>query len=175
VRFILGLLQTLAYAESVIRLRYTDETEISRRVRVRMQRQHEILQGKTPRALTYSLRLAPADQDPGCGLNADDNELVPAIRDLSEPVVDLWQAIADGATELAAVARFADLLWCRRQGNPGVYAAQAATTYLALAGAGDVDVSGVRYLIAPGLWPAKSPTSTSTSRFGPSSPRLPTT
>jgi hypothetical protein len=49
VRFIPGLLQTPAYAETVIRLRYTDETEIRRRVRVRMQRQHEILQGKTPR------------------------------------------------------------------------------------------------------------------------------
>ncbi|MEU7865237.1 helix-turn-helix transcriptional regulator [Dactylosporangium sp. NPDC049140] len=39
VQFIPGLLQTRAYAEAVMRLRYTDEAEVRRRVDVRMERQ----------------------------------------------------------------------------------------------------------------------------------------
>jgi transcriptional regulator with XRE-family HTH domain len=55
VRFIPGLLQTAAYAEAVIRCRYTDRDEIRRRVRVRMRRQQMILKerpslfGEAPR------------------------------------------------------------------------------------------------------------------------------
>jgi transcriptional regulator with XRE-family HTH domain len=49
VRFIPGLLQTPAYAEAVIRRRYTNEDEIRRRVDVRMRRQRMVLEAKTPR------------------------------------------------------------------------------------------------------------------------------
>jgi transcriptional regulator with XRE-family HTH domain len=47
VRFIPGLLQTEAYAEAVVRRRYTDEAEIRRRVKVRMRRQRTVLDGGT--------------------------------------------------------------------------------------------------------------------------------
>lgn len=48
VQFIPGLLQTPAYAEAVIRLRYTDDAEIKRRVDVRMQRQRMLDQQRSP-------------------------------------------------------------------------------------------------------------------------------
>jgi hypothetical protein len=55
VRFIPGLLQTAAYAEALIRCRYTDRDEVRRRVEVRMRRQKIVLDhtaalcGKAPR------------------------------------------------------------------------------------------------------------------------------
>ncbi|MEU8606778.1 helix-turn-helix transcriptional regulator [Actinoplanes sp. NPDC048791] len=48
VRFVPGLLQTPAYAEAVIRLHHTDPDQVRRRVDVRMQRQHALLNNKTP-------------------------------------------------------------------------------------------------------------------------------
>ncbi|MFG1996301.1 helix-turn-helix domain-containing protein [Actinoplanes sp. NPDC048988] len=65
VRFVPGLLQTPAYAEAVIRLRYTDTTEIDRRVRVRMQRQKEILRGRTPRLWALVDKAALSEAFPG--------------------------------------------------------------------------------------------------------------
>lgn len=49
VRFIPGLLQTRAYADAVVRLHYTDETEIGRRVDARMHRQRKLLTQGRPR------------------------------------------------------------------------------------------------------------------------------
>jgi transcriptional regulator with XRE-family HTH domain len=46
--FIPGLLQTRDYAEAVIRLLYTDETEINRRVDLRMQRQQMLYSRTSP-------------------------------------------------------------------------------------------------------------------------------
>lgn len=47
VRFIPGLLQTEAYAEALVRIRYTSETEIRRRVNIRMQRQRMLLKQRS--------------------------------------------------------------------------------------------------------------------------------
>ncbi|WP_097319025.1 DUF5753 domain-containing protein [Paractinoplanes atraurantiacus] len=65
VRFVPGLLQTPAYAEAVIRLRYTDTAEIDRRVRVRMQRQKEILRGRAPRLWALVDKAALSEAFPG--------------------------------------------------------------------------------------------------------------
>ena len=56
VRFIPGLLQTAAYAEAVIRCRYTDPHEIRQRVKVRMRRQQMILDNE-PSPFGRTLRL----------------------------------------------------------------------------------------------------------------------
>jgi len=49
VRFIPGLLQTRAYAESVIRQDSTSEADIQRRIEVRMRRQQRVFQRRKPR------------------------------------------------------------------------------------------------------------------------------
>ena len=99
------------------------------------------------RALTYSLHLGLGDEEPGCELNTDGNDLLPAVRDLPEPVIQLWRAVADGATEPATVARFADLLWCRRIPEAGLHAARAARAYLQLAATGDIDMDTMDFLL----------------------------
>ncbi|WP_438875030.1 DUF7380 domain-containing protein [Winogradskya humida] len=55
--------------------------------------------------------------------------------------------MADGATEPATVARFADLLWCRRIPGAGLHAARAARAYLQLAATGDIDMDGMEFLL----------------------------
>ena len=62
--FVPGLLQTRAYAEAVIRLRYTDETEIQRRADVRMQRQR-MLRGRSAPQLWAVVNDAALCQDVG--------------------------------------------------------------------------------------------------------------
>jgi hypothetical protein len=62
----------------------------------------------------------------------------------------LWRAVAEGVNEPAAVARFADLLWCRRDGPAGMQASRAARSYLQLAGTGDIDIDGMEFLL--GAW-----------------------
>ncbi|HEX8627160.1 MAG TPA: hypothetical protein VF755_03190, partial [Catenuloplanes sp.] len=107
-----------------------------------------VLRREICRALTYSLHLALGDADPGCERNVDGAAgLLPAVRDVPEPVVQLWRTIAGGVTEPAAIAHFEDLLWCRRDGNAGARAARAAQTYLAIASSGEVDRSSVEMLV----------------------------
>jgi hypothetical protein len=98
-------------------------------------------------ALTYSLQLAPGDTDPGCYLNTDGTGFLPPVRDRPEPVLQLWRAVADGVTEPAAVAHFADLLWSRRDGQAHLHAARAAQAYLTLAGTGATSVPRVEFLV----------------------------
>ncbi|XVU23009.1 DUF7380 domain-containing protein [Actinoplanes sp. CA-054009] len=99
------------------------------------------------RALTYSLHLGLGDEDPGCEMNTNGNDLIPAVKDLPDPVIHLWRAIAEAVTEPAAAARFHDLLWCRRDQKAGLHAAQAARTYLQLAGTGTVDMDTMEFLL----------------------------
>ncbi|WP_405427691.1 hypothetical protein [Micromonospora sp. NBC_00617] len=99
------------------------------------------------RALTYSLHLGLGDEEPGCGLNADGNGLLPAVKDLPEPVIQLWRAVADSVTEPAANARLHDLLWCRRDRGAGLHAACAARAYLQLANTGTVDMDAMEFLL----------------------------
>ncbi|WP_308193230.1 DUF7380 domain-containing protein [Micromonospora trifolii] len=58
---------------------------------------------------------------------------MPAVKDLPEPVIQLWRAVADSVTEPAANGRFHELLWCRRDRGAGLHAACAARAYLQLA------------------------------------------
>ncbi len=107
-----------------------------------------VLRREVCRALTYSLHLALGGADTGCELNVDGAVgLLPAVRDVPEPVVQLWRAIAGGLTEPAAIAHFEDLLWCRRDGNAGAHAARAAQTYLTIASSGEVAMSSVEMLV----------------------------
>ncbi|WP_433825975.1 DUF7380 domain-containing protein [Actinoplanes sp. CA-015351] len=99
------------------------------------------------RALTYSLRLGLGDEEPGCELNTDGNDLLPAVRDLPDPVILLWRAVADGVTQPAAIARFADLLWCRRDQRAGLHAGRAARAYLQLADTADTDMNTMENLL----------------------------
>jgi hypothetical protein len=41
------------------------------------------------RALTYSLHRGLGDEEPGCELNTDGNGLLPAVRDVPDPVIEL--------------------------------------------------------------------------------------
>jgi hypothetical protein len=61
--------------------------------------------------------------------------------------VELWRAVAATATESAAVARFEDLLFCRRDGNGLVRATRAAEAYLKAADRGDLDMDAVEAII----------------------------
>jgi hypothetical protein len=105
------------------------------------------LRRELSRALTYALDLAPLDGDPGCELKTDGYALHPAVRDVPEPVVQLWRAVAAGVTHQAAIAHFEDLLWCRRDGNPGTHASRAARAYLDLGTSPEVGVSCATYLV----------------------------
>ncbi|MEU4338092.1 hypothetical protein AB0F59_26130 [Micromonospora lupini] len=99
------------------------------------------------RALTYSLHHGLGDDEPGCDLNADGKGLLPAVKDLPEPVFQLWRAVADSVTEPAANARFHDLLCCRRDRGAGLHAACAARAYLQLADTGTVDMDAMEFLL----------------------------
>jgi hypothetical protein len=99
------------------------------------------------RAVTYSLRLAQGDEEPGCELKVDGKGLLPAVRDLPEPVIQLWRAVAGKAREPAAVAQFNDLLWCRRVPGAGRHADCAARAYLQLASTGDIDIRRIEFLL----------------------------
>lgn len=99
------------------------------------------------RALTYSLHMGLGDEDPGCELNVAGNGLLPAVRTLPDPVVQLWLAVADSVREPAAIARFRDLLWCRRGPRAGLHAERAAHAYLQLVDAGDIGMRGMEFLL----------------------------
>ncbi|MFJ6953167.1 hypothetical protein [Micromonospora sp. L5] len=105
------------------------------------------LQRELCRAVTYSLRLARGDEEPGCELKVGGNGLLPAVRDLTEPVIQLWQAVAGNAREPAAIAQFNDLLWCRRVPGAGRHADRAARAYVQLAGTGDIDMRRLEFLL----------------------------
>jgi hypothetical protein len=101
-------------------------------------------------ASSYPLRLERAGRV-GCSLGPAAGEGTaawpPAIKSVEEPVVELWRALAGTATEPAAVARFEDLLFCRRDGNGLAHATRAAEAYLDALQGDDVDMDAVEAIV----------------------------
>jgi hypothetical protein len=62
-------------------------------------------------------------------------------------VVELWRALASTVTAPAAVARFQDLLFCRRDGSGFDHATRAAEAYLHAADRGDLDMDAVEAIV----------------------------
>lgn len=92
----------------------------------------------------------------GCDLGRDlDHELLGWPRPIAaapEPALELWRAVAAGATAPAAVARFEDLLFARRDSNGRDRVRRAAAGYLAAVDAAggeleDIDMHGVDALL----------------------------
>ena len=71
----------------------------------------------------------------------------PAIRSVEEPAVALWRALASAVAEPAAIARFEDLLFCRRDGNGRTRAMRAAEVYLHAAEREDIDMDAVEAIV----------------------------
>jgi hypothetical protein len=101
-------------------------------------------------AASYPLRLDRGGR-PGCDLGPAAGEGTaswpPTIRTVKEPVVELWRAIAATATAPAAVARFEDLLFCRRDGDGLARATRAAQAYVEAAGRGELDMDAVEAIV----------------------------
>jgi hypothetical protein len=101
-------------------------------------------------AASYPLRLERGGR-PGCNLEPAAGEGAaswpPAIRSVEQPVVELWRAVAATATAPAAVARFEDLLFCRRDGNGLARATRAAEAYLDAADRGDLNMDAVEAIV----------------------------
>ena len=78
----------------------------------------------------------------GCGLGRDrEFKLLGWPRPIAEAPDasrELWRALADGASEPAAIARFEELLFARRDGNGRQRVQRAVASYLALVDATDV-------------------------------------
>jgi len=101
-------------------------------------------------AASYPLQLARAGRV-GCELRQAAEEggwaWPPRIRDVEEQVIHLWRAVASNATAPAAIARFEDLLFCRRDGNGLQRATRAAEAYLEAADRGDIDMDAVEAVV----------------------------
>lgn len=101
-------------------------------------------------AASHRLQLQRGDR-PGCELGSATGGSAavwpPAIASVGGGVVQLWRALAEGATAPAAVARFEDLLFCRRDGNAGAHAARAVEAYLDAAERGDLDLDAVEAVL----------------------------
>jgi hypothetical protein len=101
-------------------------------------------------AASYPLRLERSGR-PGCELGpaaeVGTAPWPPAIRSVKPPVVELWRALAYTVTAPAAVARFEDLLFCRRDGNGFDRATRAAEAYLDAADRGDLDMDAVEAIV----------------------------
>jgi len=85
----------------------------------------------------YDLRLAIAGQPAGCTLGPQSGRgefaFPPEISDVPEDVVALWRDLAASVEEPAAIARFQDLLFERRDGNGRERASAAIDAYIDLA------------------------------------------
>jgi hypothetical protein len=101
-------------------------------------------------AASYPLRLERSGR-PGCELGPAAEEGTapwpPTIHSVKPPVVELWRALASTVTAPAAVARFQDLLFCRRDGNGFDRATRAAEAYLHAADRGDLDMDAVEAIV----------------------------
>lgn len=71
-----------------------------------------------------------ADGRAGAELKADGGILLPAIPDVDDEEVRLWNALIGEVTAPAAIARLSDLLVVRRSGNVGEHGRRAANAYL---------------------------------------------
>lgn len=101
-------------------------------------------------AASYPLHLERAGRA-GCELGPaagqGDSAWPPAMRSVEEPVVELWRSLASAVTAPAAIARFEDLLFCRRDGNGLARATRAAEAYIEAADRGDRDMDSVEAII----------------------------
>lgn len=101
-------------------------------------------------AASYQLHHEPPGR-PGCSLGPAAGEGAaawpPPIRSVEQPVVELWRALASAVTEPAAIARFEDLLFCRRDGNGLAHATRAAEAYLDAAQGDDMDMDAVEAIV----------------------------
>jgi len=97
-------------------------------------------------AFTYQLQLDLDGRD-GCQLVALGDGWVPPVREVAEPVIQLWRETANAVTALAAVARLEDLLFCRRDGNGRDRASRAGQAYLALAARVDIGMDVVEAVV----------------------------
>ncbi|MGW5148217.1 DUF4209 domain-containing protein [Rhodococcus koreensis] len=66
----------------------------------------------------------------GAELKADRSVLFPAITEVDNEEVKLWNALIEEVSAPAAIARLRDLLFVRRSGNVGEHARSAAHSYL---------------------------------------------
>lgn len=87
-------------------------------------------------AVSYRLRLEHGGKA-GCalrpGVDTEHHAWPPRIRQVEPDVVALWREVAGLAEHPAAIARFHDLLFERRDGAPHEHAATATRAYLAAA------------------------------------------
>lgn len=71
----------------------------------------------------------------------------PEIRRVEEPVVELWRSVASAVSAPAGIARFEDLLFCRRDGNGLARATRAAEAYLDAADRDDIDMDAIEAVV----------------------------
>lgn len=117
VRFIPGLLQTRAYAEAVVRLHYTDETEVRRRVDARMHRQQMLLQPGAPRLWAVVDQAALHEQIAAPGVMRDQIDFL--IRAAANPQVHL-QVLPTGAAGRVGIGNSFSMLRLRMSSLPDV-------------------------------------------------------
>jgi len=98
----------------------------------------------------YQLRIARAGDAPGCGLGPDEDDRIPypaRIRDVPEPVVQLWTALAERCQESAAQARVHDLLCERKVPKKRSHALAAVDAYFGVADASEIDIRNTDGLV----------------------------
>lgn len=101
-------------------------------------------------AASYRLRREIAGK-PGSELDSlaatSDQPWPPAVATISGEVVELWKALAAGVAAPAAIARFEDLLFIRRDGNGRERALRACRAYLDAIDLGTLDMDAIDALL----------------------------